>query len=110
MSLFSNLEPVNSPALRTFNLPPETITEGTTYVFDSLPTYGAFIKAALLSNQSSNPIEYNIYYHRPGAPLLGKTDITLNGWFNRLYISSEETLNCIIHYELVKEYIARGGV
>ena len=109
MSLFSSLLPVNTPTIKTFNLPPKIVTEGTSWTFASLPTYGAFIKSAVLSNQSSNPLNYNIYYHTPGAPLLAKTDITLNGWFDRLYVSSDETLNFIVHLELVKEIDARGG-
>ena len=109
MSLFSSLLPVNTPTLKTFNLPPKIITSGTSWTFASLPTYGAFIKSAVLSNQSSNPLNYNIYYHTPGVPLLAKTDITLTGWFDRIFVSADETLNFIVHLELVKEYDARAG-
>ena len=108
MSLFSSLLSVHDPTLRSFNLSPKVITSGTSYLFASLPTYGAFIKSVTISNQSSNPIEYNVYYRGDYAPLLAKTDITLDGWFDRLALKSDETLNLILHFELVKEYIASG--
>lgn len=108
MSFFSNLLPVNSPTLRTFNLPPKVVQTGMAWVFASLPTYGAFIKQAVVSNKSSNEIQYTFYYKGEPTPLDGKTDITLPGWYDYLKITSDETLDIIVHLELVKEVIARG--
>ena len=107
MSFFSNLLPVNSPQIKTFNLPPKVVQSGNAWVFASLPLHGAFIKQVVISNKSSDPISYSFYYKGEGTPLGGNTDITLLGWFDYIKITSEETLDVIIHLELVKEVNAR---
>ena len=108
MSFFSSLLPVNSPSLRTFNLPPMIVQTGNAWVFASLPLYRAYIKQAVISNKSSTEIQYSFYYKGASTPLDGNSDLTLPGWYDYLRITSEDTLDVIIHLELVKEEIARG--
>ena len=110
MSFFSNLLPVNSPQIKTFNLPPMIVQQGNEFIFASLPLYQSYIKQAVISNKSSTELKYAFYYKGDGTPLDGKSDLTLPGWFDYLQLTSEDPLDVILHFELVRQVNARESV